>query len=174
MDIKKVKRLNDLTTVEWTKPNGRHTEAGSLEECPDTPKKEFLDQFATVQADLIAKTPFGKKFADSFTLTGVSLTKNAKGRRQFSPSGKIQFGWGEIGVSMPLLLEHDDEGGSTAENVLTEAETRNIDELFALAEDYVSGEREQATLDLEDKEPTDPFDGAEENEEEHELAGAAH
>jgi len=174
MEVTKVKRLNDLTTVEWTKPNGRHTEAGSLEECPDTPKKDFLDQFATVEVDLIAKTPFGKKFGDSFTLTGISLTRNAKGRRQFSPSGKIDFGWGEIGVSMPLLLEHDDEGGSTAENVLTETETENIDQLFALAAEYATGAREQATLDLEDKEPADPFEDAEEHEEEHELAGAAH
>lgn len=173
MEVTKVKRLNDVTTVEWKRANGRHDELGQLAECPDTPNADFLIAFAAVQVALIAKTPFGKKFSDSFTLTGVSVTKNAKGRRQFSPSGKIQFGWGEIGVSMPLLLEHDGDGG-TAENVLTEKETENIDDLFNQALRYAQGEREQATLDLKDGEAAadgeDPFE--EEHEEEGELVGA--
>jgi hypothetical protein len=170
MEVTKVKVLNDLTTVLWTKPNGRHTEKGSLEECPDTPHKDFLDQLATVEADLAAKVGFGKKFEGRFTLTGISLTRNSAGRRQFSPSAKVDFGWGETGVSLPLLLEPDSEKPDTADNVLSQHELENVEQLFAEGLKYAEGERHQATLKLEDQKPADPFEG-EGAEQEGELAG---
>lgn len=185
MEVTKVKRLNELTTVEWTKPNGRHNEDGSLKDCPDQPHKEFLDQLATVEADLVARAKGRVTFkaakagtgraSENFTLTGISMTRNSAGRRQFSASAKADFGWGETGVSLPFLLEPDPEKPSTSDNVLSKQELANIEELFEQAQKYATGERHQATLDLEpgEDDPADPFDtGAEgESESEGEEAG---
>lgn len=178
MEVTKVRRINEATTVEWTEPNGRHTTHSVLSDCPDQPEKDFLDQFATVEADLAAKIGFGKKFGERFTLTGVTMSRNRAGRRQFVPTAKVDWGWGEIGGTLPLLLEPDSEKPSGADNVLTEAELANIEQLFAEAARYAKGEREQTTLDLEEEggeeEPADPFDPAAAAEAEHEaeLAGA--
>lgn len=162
MEVKKVRRINEATTVEWTQPNGRHTTEAALNDCPDQPEKDFLDQFATVQADLAAKIGFGKKFGERFTLTGVTMSRNRAGRRQFVPTAKVDWGWGEIGGTLPLLLEPDTEKPSGADNVLTDVELANIEQLFAEAKRYAGGEREQATLPLEEDEEAeedgDPFD----------------
>lgn len=150
-DITQVKRLNETTTVVWTTPNGRHVELHELHRCPDPPGQDFLDQMDTVEADLIARTGFGKKFGDGVTLTGVSVTKNSGGRKQFVPTIMIGFGWGEVGAATPLLLAPDDEGKrTTGENVLTDVELRNIEHLFELAAAYAGGERHQTGLGLED------------------------
>ena len=150
MDITQVKRVNDQMTVLWTTPNGRHLELHELTKCPDPPDKDFLEQLDTVEADIIARTGFGKKFGDGLTLTGISVTKNAAGRRQFVPSVKLDFGWGEVGAATALLLEPDEDGKrTTGANVLTDFELRNIEELFDLAAKYASGERHQTGLKLD-------------------------
>ncbi len=153
MDITQVKRLNETTSVLWTTLNGRHVETHELMKCPDPPDKDFLDQFDIVEADLIARTGFGKKFGDGLTFTGISVTKNAAGRRQFVPSVKLNFGWGEVGAATALLLEPDDEGKrTTGANVLTPVELGNIEHLFELAGEYAVGDRHQAGLALEGEE----------------------
>jgi hypothetical protein len=171
MEVTKVKILNELTTIEGTAPNGRHTSGWDLTDCPDKPHKEFLAALELVRGDLLAKTPFGKKFGDGFTLTGISVSRNTAGRRQFSASAKIDFGWGETGVSIPLLLAYDMEKQG-ADNVLSETETAHVDELFAEGLRYYEGARHQTELALEDQEPEEAFEEAEEGE----LvgAGAAH
>ena len=152
MEVTQVKRLNDQTTVVWETPNGRHVETHELTKCPDPPNKDFLEQLDLVEADLIARTGFGKKFGDGLTFTGISVTKNAAGRRQFVPSVLLDFGWGEVGSATALLLEPDDEGKrTTGANVLTPFELRNIEHLFELAEDYAGGERHQTGLELDDE-----------------------
>jgi hypothetical protein len=149
MDITQVKRLNDQTTIVWTSPNGQHTENHDLTNCPDVPKKEFLDAMATVEADLTIRTGFGPKFAKGFKLTGISVTRNAAGRRQFVPSVKVDFGWGETGAAMPLLLEPDAEKKrTTGTNVLTPEGLANIEKLFELGAEYADGKRHQAKLEL--------------------------
>ncbi len=153
MDITQVKRLNETTTVLWTTPNGRQVETHELTKCPDPPGKDFLDQFDAVEADLIKRIGFGEKFGKGLTFTGISVTKNAAGRRQFVPSVKLDFGWGEVGAATALLLEPDDEGKrTTGANVLTVFELKNIEHLFKLAAKYAEGERHQAGLALEDGE----------------------
>ncbi len=153
MDITQVKRLNETTTVLWTTPNGRHVETHELTKCPDPPDKDFLEQFDLVEEDLIARTGFGKKFGDGLTFTGIAVTKNAAGRRQFVPSVKLDFGWGEVGAATALLLEPDDEGKrTTGANVLTAFELGNIEHLFELAAKYAEGERHQTGLGLDGEE----------------------
>ena len=157
MEVTKVKRLNDLTTVLRTSKNGGHVETHALEDCPDVPDKDFLDQLATVEADLVAKSGFGKNFGWGFTLTGISMSRNRNGRRQFTPSAKLDMGWGETGTSLSLLLEPDSEKPSTADNVLTKVELENIEQLFVEGAKYATGERHQSKLEIEDEEPTEPF-----------------
>lgn len=153
-EVTKVKRLHEKTTVLWTVPNGSHVEGGSLEECPDVPSSEFLGALAKVEVDLMAKakariTFKAKGDGSSLTLTGVSMTRNNAGRRQYKPSAIVDLGWGTTGVSLPLLLEPDAESDSGADNVLTDGEHKHLRELFALALKYAEGERHQATLDIE-------------------------
>lgn len=174
MEVTKVKRLNEKTTVLWRAPNGRHHHNSELEECPDVPHDAFLDQFATVEADLKARIGFGKKFEGGFTLTGISMTRNNGGRRQFTVSANMNLGWGDTGTSLPFLLEPDSEKPSTADNVLSPNELKNIEELFDQALKYAQGERHQATLALEDKEPDGPAFPEGEKTEELAGAGAAH
>ncbi len=151
MDITQVKRVNDQTTIVWTTPNGQHEEHHELTACPDVPKQEFLDAMAGVEADLVTRTGFGTKFGKGFKLIGVAVTPNANGRRQFVPSVKIDFGWGERGTAMSLLLEPDAEGKrTTGTNVLTDAEVKALDHLFECGERYATGERHQAKLALEE------------------------
>ena len=89
----------------------------------------------------------------ALTLTGIAVTKNAAGRRQFVPTVMLNFGWGDVGASAAILLEPDDEGKrTTGENVLTPVEVENIEHLFKLAGEYASGERHQTGLALEDGE----------------------
>ena len=150
MEVTQVKRLNDQTTVIWTTPNGQHLEHHDLTNCPDVPKEEFLEQFKLVESDLVARTGFGSKFGGGFTLTGIAMTRNAAGRRQFVPSVKVNFGWGESGGAMPLLLEPDAEKKrTTGANVLTEKEVTQIETLFKLGAKYADGERHQSKLELD-------------------------
>lgn len=151
MLVLQVKRLNDQTTVVWTTPNGQHAENHDLTNCPDVPNEEFLDIMETVEADLVARTGFGTKFAKGLKLTGISVSKNAAGRRQFVPTVKIDFGWGEIGAPMALLLEPDEEGKrTTGKNVLTANELKNIEEFLLQGGKYADGERHQGGLQLEE------------------------
>ncbi len=153
MEVTQVKRTDEKTTVLWTVPNGRHTAKGSLEGCTDVPEQDFLDQMATVEADLGARTKFGKAFERGLTLTGISMTRNHGGRRQYTPSVLIDFGWGPNGHSMPFLLEPDSEQGAGSEKVLTPAEHKNIETLFELAARYTEpANRHQSKLELEDEE----------------------
>ncbi len=153
MEVTQVKRLNDATSVLWTTRNGQHEEKHSLDDCPDVPEKDFLDQMATVEADIVAKTGFGAKFGAGFTLTGISMSRNAAGRRQYVPHVKVNFGWGETGAAMSLLLAPDDEQKrTTGKNVLTPAELANIEQLFELGGKYATGSRHQQKLELEEKE----------------------
>ena len=150
MDVQQVKRINDQTTVEWTTPNGQHQEHHDLTNCPDVPKEEFLDIMETVEADLVARTGFGAKFGNGFKLTGISVSKNAAGRRQFIPKVIVNFGWGETGAAMSLLLEPDDEKKRTSgKNVLTENELKNIEHFLKLGGEYAEGERHQGGLKLD-------------------------
>ena len=152
MDITQVKRLNDQTSIVWTTPNGQHVEHHELTNCPDVPKEDFLEQMQLVEALLVKKTGFGAKFGEGFTLTGISLTHNAAGRRQFVPSVKVNFGWGETGAAMSLLLEPDAEKKrTTGANVLTEAEVTQIETLFKLGAKYADGERHQSRLELDNE-----------------------
>ena len=149
MEVTQVKRLNDQTTVVWTTPNGQHTEHHDLPNCPDVPKEDFLEQFKLVEADLVARTGFGSKFGGGFTLTGIAMTRNAAGRRQFVPTIKVNFGWGETGMAMSYLLEPDAEKKrTTGANVLTEEDINQIQILFKLGAKYAAGERHQAKLEL--------------------------
>ena len=150
MEVTQVKRLNDQTTVIWTTPNGQHLEYHELVNCPDVPEQGFREQMLLVEAGLVAKTGFGEKFGKGFTLTGISMTRNAAGRRQFTPSAKVNFGWGETGSALSLLLEPDAENKrTTGANVLTERELTQIETLFKLGAKYAAGERHQAKLDLD-------------------------
>ena len=149
MEVTQVKRLNDQTTVVWTTPNGQHTEHHDITNCPDVPTEDFLGQFKLVEADLVARTGFGSKFGTGFTLTGIAMTRNAAGRRQFVPTIKVNFGWGETGMAMSYLLEPDAEKKrTTGANVLTEEEINRIQVLFKLGAKYAAGERHQAKLEL--------------------------
>ncbi len=151
MDITQVKRVNDQTTIVWTTPNGQHEENHELTNCPDVPEQEFLEAMDGVEADLVARTGFGAKFGKGFKLIGVAVTPNANGRRQFVPSVLIDFGWGEKGVPMALLLEPDAEKKrTTGANVLTDAEVKRLEALFECGAAYATGERHQAKLALEE------------------------
>ncbi len=151
--ITQVKRLNDQTTVLWTTPNGQHTEHHDLTNCPDVPKEDFLEQLKLVESDLVARTGFGSKFGSGFTLTGISMTHNSAGRRQFVPTIKVDFGWGETGMAMSILLAPDAENKrTTGKNVLTEKEVTQIETLFKLGAQYAEGDRHQSKLALDDKE----------------------
>lgn len=147
-EFSKVKRVNKGVTILWSSPNGQHREEGSLKDCPDTPNGDFLDQMATVEADIVGKIGFGAEFARSFTLTGITLSRNNNGRREFTPSATMDFGWGVKGFSIPTLLEPDDEAGSSSK-VLTASELSNMEELFNQAALYVDGNRHQAGLPLD-------------------------
>ena len=150
MEVIEFKRLNEKTTVHRQSLNKGHPEEHLLKGCPDVPHEDLLDQFATVEADLISKTGFGAKFGNGFKLTGLSVTKSASGRRQFTPTGKLDYGWGPVGVTMPYLLAPDDENKKTkGANVLTPNELGNIETLLELVGDYATGERHQAKLNLE-------------------------
>ncbi len=152
LEVIQIKRLNEKTTVLWTTPNGQHVEHHDLTNCPDVPKEDFLEQLKLVEADLVKRTGFGSKFGAGFTLTGMSMTRNSAGRRQFSPSGMLDFGWGETGAAMAYLLEPDDEGKrTTGANVLTDKEVTQIETLFKLGAKYAAGERHQSKLALEDE-----------------------
>ncbi len=151
MGITQVKWLKDQMTVLWTTPNGQHVEHHDLTNCPDFPKAEFIEQLQLVESDLVAKTGFGTKFGSGFTLTGIAMTHNSAGRRQFVPSVKVNFGWGETGGAMPILLAPDDENKrTTGKNVLTEKEVTQIETLFKLGAKYADGDRHQAKLALEE------------------------
>lgn len=150
MEVTQVKRLNDQTTILWTTPNGQHIEHHDLTNCPDVPREEFLEQLALVESDLVKRTGFGAKFGEGFTLTGIAMSRNSAGRRQFVPSVKVNFGWGETGAAMSLLLEPDAEKKrTTGANVLTEKEVTQIETLFKLGAMYAEGKRHQAKLQLE-------------------------
>lgn len=149
MEVTQVKRLNDQVTILWTTPNGQHLEHHDLTNCPDVPNEDFLEQFKLVEADIVERTGFGAKFGKGFTLTGISMTKNAAGRRQYVPSVKVNFGWGETGAAMSLLLEPDAENKrTTGKNVLTKPQLTQIVTLFKLGAKYAAGERHQAKLAL--------------------------
>ena len=151
MEVTQVKRLNDQTTILWTTPNGRYVENHDLTNCPDVPHVEFLDILATVEADLVAKAGLGVRFGNAFTLTGIAMSRNAAGRRQFVPSMKLDFGWGETGASMSLLLEPDAENKrTTGANVLTDFELKNIEQLLEEGADYTRGTRHQIELELDE------------------------
>ncbi len=150
MEVTQVKRLNDQTTILWTTPNGQHTEHHDLTNCPDVPKEDFLEQLKLVEADIVARTGFGSKFGGGFTLTGIAMTRNSAGRRQYVPTIKVDFGWGETGMAMSLLLAPDDEKKrTTGKNVLTEKEVTQIEALFMLGAKYAEGSRHQAKLELD-------------------------
>ncbi len=153
MEVTQVKRTDEKTTVLWTVPNGRHTAKGSLEDCTDVPEQDFLEAMDVVEGDLCARTKFGEAFERGLTLTGLSMTRNRGGRRQYTPSVLIDFGWGPNGHSMPFLLEPDSEQGAGTEKVLTEEEHEHIETLFNLAARYTKpANRHQSKLALEEEE----------------------
>ena len=151
MEVTQVKRLNDQVTVIWTTPNGQHLEHHDLTNCTDVPKDDFLEQLKLVEEVLVTRTGFGAKFAKGFKLTGISMTRNAAGRKQYVPSVKVDFGWGETGSAMSLLLAPDDENKrTTGKNVLTGNEVTQIETLFLLGAKYAEGDRHQTALKLEE------------------------
>lgn len=160
MEVKEFKRLNGKTTVHRVSLNQGHEEDHILKGCPDTPSKDFLDQLATVEADLVARTGFGQKFGKGFKLTGIAVSKSASGRRQYTPTVLVDYGWGETGAAMPYLLEPDGpKKKTTVANVLTANELTNVETLLELALEYANGERHQAKLDLDGQE-SKPANGA--------------
>lgn len=160
MEVTKVKHIQEKVTVLRARQNGRHDESLSLEDCPDKPEKAFLDALATLAACVVARAkgcvtfkaakPGEGKASEYFTLTGVTMSRNVNGRRQFTISCKMDLGWGEKGASLALLLEPDEER-EDGPNVLSKEELAAIEALFAEGNRYAEGAREtQGEMDMED------------------------
>lgn len=170
-EVTEVRRLKEKTSVLYRKRNGQHFENGGLEGCPDVPSKDFLDQWATVEADLAAKVALGAKFTARLKLTGYSVSWNKAGRAQYTPKVSIDFGAGTTFTALPFYLEPDETKKGDGAKVLTKVELENIRTLFELGLEYLKPKnRHQTKLPLggEDGEGEGDGEGAEAGE----LAGA--
>ena len=147
--ITKVKHHDGKTTVEWTDPNGKHLESTTLTDCPDPPKKSFLEALAAVEQEVVRRIGIqGKSFSAAFSLTGVTVSTNIHGHRQFKPSGYLRCGYGGgTGMSLPLLREKvDDEGG---DSVLSDVALKRFEKLLSEALAYSKQDRQQTSLGLD-------------------------
>ncbi len=148
-EVTEVRRLKERTTVRYRKKNGQHFEEGGLSDCPDVPDGDFLDQWATVQADLAAKIALGDAFTGRLALTGYSVTWNTAGRAQYTPKVSIDFGNGKTFMALPFYLAPDEERKAEGGKVLTPVELANIETLFQLGLEYLKpGSRHQTKLDM--------------------------
>lgn len=148
MEVTHVKQTSTGVTVRWTQENGKHEESTALENCPDGPNTDFDAAMDAVEADIVRRCVIkGATFAKAFTLTGVSVSRDSAGNRQFKPSGVLSYGWGESGQSLPILRQKvEDESGVS---VLGDIELAHIDTLLTEAAKYASGTRDQGELGLD-------------------------
>lgn len=150
MEVTHVKQTAKGVTVRWTLPNGNHTSNTELEDCPDAPSDEFKAAMKAVEAGLVRRSSIkGASFASGFRFTGISVSKDSAGHRQFKPSGSLEYGWGESGQSLPLLREKVES--ETGKSILSDIELKQIETLLHEAAKYASGSREQEEMDLDDE-----------------------
>lgn len=146
MKLTKVWHLNGRTTVEWREGNGNDEQKCSLTRCADPPNKSFMEALAAVQHDLLRMSgQTAKSFKAAFTFTGLAISRSGAGRRIFTPTGYMEWGWGGKGQSIPPLREglDDDEGPSFVTNTVL----KHIDRLVAEGVKYANAER-QIQMDL--------------------------
>lgn len=147
--ISKVKHHDGRTSVEWTEPNGKHLASASLVDCPDVPEASFLEALEAVQTEILRRIGItGQTFAKAFVLTGISVSTNLHGHRQFKPSAYLRCGYGGgTGISLPLLREKvEAEGG---DNVLSDVALKHVEKLLAEGARYANQERAQGELGLD-------------------------
>lgn len=142
-----VKHMGERTTVVRTEPNGNHRHEVTLRDCPDPPDAAFTEALAAFGRDVLGRCKLGAVFTRNATVTGVTVSTTGQGHRIFKPSGKIATGYGDTGISFPLLREQvEDEASATT---LSEVELRRVEALLAAAEAYATGQRVQLELPLD-------------------------
>lgn len=147
MSVRKVKYLSERMTVERVEANGRHTETLLLEGCPDPPKESFLDALEAVRKDALARLGLGAQFTKATKISGVTVSRDGQGHRQFKLSATVETKTGVSGFSLPLMREKvESEEGVT---VLSAIELKRIEKLLGEAENYALGARIQGELDLD-------------------------
>ena len=150
MEVTQVKQTGKGITVRWTLPNGNHTSKTELEDCPDNPSDEFRAAMKAVEGSLVRRCSIkGVSFAGAFRFTGISMSRDSAGHRQFKPSGSLEYGWGESGQSLPLLREKVDS--ETGKSILSDIELKQIETLQHEAAKYASGGREQEEMFEDDE-----------------------
>jgi hypothetical protein len=147
MEVTLVKHLSEKTTVEWS-DEGSGMCGSFVRDCPDEPSAEFRAALEAVRLDLLNRMAIDSaKLRERFRLTGVSVSLSSAGHRQFKPSGTLEFGWGESGVSLPLLRERVDEEAGTS--VLSDVELKHVEVLLDEGASYAVAARNQGELALE-------------------------
>ena len=129
--------------------NGSHKEGLTLDDCPDVAHSSLYEALDAVRLAIIRRCKIkGATFASSFALQGISVSKASNGHRQFTPSGTLDYGWGEKGVSLPAL--HEMQDNETGPAILSDVELKQMDALLAEAGKYADQDREQKEMDLGD------------------------
>lgn len=150
MEVTKVKVLNAGTTIELEAKNEGHPEPRQLKDCPDRSKEleEALDGLKVEVCRLLGFTTKGMK--TRVRVTGVSVSRDANGHRQFVLTTKYRTNVGEASLNVPRLREQvEDEAGET---VLSDVQLKRIEKVLAAGLSYYNGQRVQGDLfDSEDE-----------------------
>lgn len=131
MNIRSVKLLKNKFSVRWetNTPEGKTVK----HEIPDgaEPDEQVQDTISDLKADVVSILEFTKGYAESYTVTGISVSED-EGRRKVVFTGKKELKGGRsIAINTPLMHEAPDgeeqKGSSFMSSELADRVQRVVD-----------------------------------------------
>lgn len=150
MNVRSVKLLKSKFSVRWetTTPEGKTVK----HEIPDgaEPDEQVQDAIADLKPDVVSILEFTKGYAESYVVTGVSISED-DGRRKVVFTGKKELKGGRsIAINTPLMHEAPDgeeqKGSSFMSPKLVDKVQRVVDGAMRYVKD---GARAQTDIDDE-------------------------
>lgn len=166
--VSKVRVYDNTVTVERSVPNMSSEEHVISGPWKDSPRPQFKRAMASLIPIALKLAEIeGKAWLGTAIVSQVSISKDKRGRRQFSLVVVRSLEHGAITFNTPIRTERsseEDVGAQYAEPALVKACDRVCQEALI----YVNGERTQLVLSLDDKrgEKRDPDEPDERTDEE--------
>lgn len=153
MRITKIAHKDGRTSIDREDENLGSPEFTSLPKCRDKPEPSFFKALSALAGDVLFVLELPVEYGEEeFEVISTSVDYDKHGNRGFVFSARKKVGAGVFSVSTPRLRERaneDGEGGEEASDVfLTHDQLKRVDALLMEAARYLSGKREQLSLDI--------------------------
>lgn len=144
-DVMMVAFQEELVTVKWTQPNGKHREEHALKNCTDPAQQAFVDAFRSLDEQALKILRIRDKSWALARVTKLRIQRNNEGRRWFHLTIGQDLEDGRVVFALPGRQERED-AKDTAASFATDELRNAVLRVCAEALAYAKGQRVQLDL----------------------------